>query len=230
MGFSSGLDVIKSSTAASPERCLQAYMTTTIEQLLNHFNLKEFYRISWATKFSEKRQGIYIVSTSNHTNRHNGITITPKLSDIIIQQWIDKLPKFQLDNVSPTLQTLKHRLLEFWLPDESILYIGKAPTRKNGSGISKRVREYFDTAIGDGRPHSGGQWIKVLSNISSLFIYYVPCDKPGEIEDKMLEFFMNNVSPNTLNQLKDKELPLPFANLRYKPSIDKKHGLKNQRL
>lgn len=205
-------------------------MTTTIQRLFNHFNLKEYHRICWATRFAERRQGIYIVSTSDQADRHNGISKEPQLSNTIILKWIEKLPNFRLDNVVPTLQTLKLRLSEFWLPDESILYIGKAPTRKNGSGISKRVTEYFDTVIGDGRPHSGGQWIKALSNLSSLFVYYAPCDKPTEMEERMLEFFMNNVSPKTLGQLKDKDLPLPFANLRYKPSIDKKHGLKNQRL
>ena len=126
------------------------------------------------------------------------------------------------------MTNVKNRLAEFWLPDESILYIGKASTRKNGSGISKRIREYFSTTIGDGGPHSGGQWVKSLANLNTLTVYYGVCDDPNEIEVQMLQFFMCNVSKTTLEGLYDKRLPIPFANI--KVTRNKSHGFKNQRL
>jgi hypothetical protein len=119
-------------------------------------------------------------------------------------------------------------LSKFWLPDESILYIGKAPKRSNGTGISKRVSEYYSTPIGKGSPHSGVQWLKVLKNIDAFTVYYGVCESPALIEYEMLNFFMNNVSTSTRLKLWDKNFPLPFANIRNKG--DKKHGLKNQRL
>lgn len=123
---------------------------------------------------------------------------------------------------------MKKRLTSFWLQDESVLYIGKAPKRGNGSGISKRVSEYFSTIIGNGGPHSGGQWIKTLKNLKDFFVYYGVCNKPGEVENMMLQFFMNNVSEDTLLKLYDKKLPLPFANIKFRGN--KNHGFKNQRL
>lgn len=144
-----------------------------------------------------------------------GIADRPNFDDQQIKLWIGKLSKFQVDGNLATLTNIKNRLDDFWLPDESILYIGKAPTRKSESGISKRVSEYFTTIIGNNGPHSGGQWIKALKDLNTFTVYYAACDKPGEVEHKMLEFFMSNVSTTTLANLYDKQLPVPFANIKF---------------
>lgn len=202
-------------------------MPTTVQELFNEFNIINFHKVKWGTLFSENKQGVYIVSTSNSPNEHLGISDKPIFNEQQIQFWIDKLPNFQVDNSPATLTRVKKRLTDFWFPDESILYIGKASTRKSGSGISKRLREYFTTVIGDGGPHSGGQWIKSLKSLDGLIIYYGVCDKPDEVERQMLEFFMRNVSRTTLEKLYDKQLPIPFANIQLRGN--KSHGLKNQR-
>ncbi len=116
---------------------------------------------------------------------------------------------------------------EFWLADESILYIGKAPKRSNDKGLSNRVHEYYKTPIGRRSPHSGGQWIKVLKNLDEMFVYCGLCDDPTEIEQGMLKYFMDNVSDASLSKLYDKNLPLPFANIKF--NGNKKHGMYNQR-
>ena len=137
-------------------------MAITVRQLFNEFNILDFKKVKWGEIFNEKRQGVYVVFSSNDPDKHLGITENPLFDDKQINLWISKLPNFQIDGFPADPSVLKNRLKSFWLPDESILYIGKAPTRKNGTGISKRVMEYFSTIIGDGGPHSGGQWIKVL--------------------------------------------------------------------
>ena len=203
-------------------------MATTVRQLFNHFNILEFGKVKWGTTFNEKKQGVYVVSTSSDPDKHLGITDSPNFDDLQIKLWLSKLQNFQVDGVPATLTNLKNRLAEFWFPDESILYIGKAPTRKNGSGISKRVMEYFTTIIGDGGPHSGGQWIKALKDLNNYTVYYGACNKPTDIEREMMSFFMDNVSEVTLSKLYDKQLPIPFANIKF--TGNKRHGLKNQRL
>ncbi|MEI7962058.1 MAG: hypothetical protein WCI04_07015 [archaeon] len=207
-------------------------MTTTVKKLFNKFGIAEFYQVQWNTTFNETEQGVYIVSTSNDADKNLGITDKPTFDDQQIELWISKLPDFKVDGITANLKIVKNRLTNFWLPDESILYIGKAPTRisKKGikSGISKRVSEYYKTKIGNRSPHSGGQWIKALKDLNTFTVYYGCCNKPAETESKMLEFFMSNVSKSTLSKLHDKDLPIPFANLKF--SIDKKHGLENQRL
>ena len=201
---------------------------TTVRHLFNKFDILDFHQVKWGTIFNEKRQGVYVVSTSNNPDKHLGITDSPNFEDQQIKLWIGKLSNFQVDGNPATLTNKKNRLADFWFPDESILYIGKAPTRKSESGISKRVSEYFTTIIGNGGPHSGGQWIKALKDLNTFTVYYAACDKPGEVEHKMLEFFMSNVSTKTLANLYDKQLPIPFANIKF--TGNKNHGLKNQRL
>ena len=203
-------------------------MPTTVQQLFNKFDILDFKKVKWGTTFNENRQGVYVVSTSSNPNEHLGISDNTNFDEEQIILWINKLTDFQVDNKPATSTNVKNRLRDFWLPDESILYIGKAPTRKSGSGISKRVREYFSTIIGDGSPHSGGQWIKTLKDLNTFTVYYGVCDRPNEIEHKMLDFFMQNVSKTTLERLYDKQMPIPFANIKF--TGNKNHGFKNQRL
>lgn len=202
--------------------------TTTVRKLFNKFDILDFQQVKWGTKFYEKKQGVYVVSTSNNPDKHLGLSDRPNFDDQQINLWISKLKDFQVDGNRATLINVKKRLTDFWFPDESILYIGKAPTRKSEGGISKRVSEYFSTIIGNGGPHSGGQWVKVLKGLNTFTVYYGTGDRPGEIEHKMLEFFISNVSETTLAKLYDKQLPIPFANIKF--TGNKNHGLKNQRL
>ncbi len=203
-------------------------MTTTVRQLFNDFNIMDLHQVKWGTTFYNNEQGVYVVSTSNNPDKHLGTIDHPNFDEQQIKLWIDKLPYFQVDGVQATLKNVKNRLSEFWFPDESILYIGKAPERKSGSGISKRVIEYFSTIIGNGGPHSGGQWIKALKDLGNFTVYYGSCNNPAFIEHKMLEFFMKNVNKTTLLKLRVKELPIPYANIKF--TGNKNHGFKNQRL
>lgn len=203
-------------------------MPTTVKDLFEQHQIKNLKQIQWGTKFSDNETGIYIISTSNQPDQHLCLTDEPIFDDNQINHWINKLDCFLIDNEPPTIQNIKARLTQFWLPDESILYIGKAPKRSGGKGISNRIIEYYNTTIGDRGPHSGGQWIKVLKNIGSFTIYYGYTDKPDEVEKEMFEMFKENVSDSSLTKLYDKNQPLPFANIRCRG--DKKHGMKNQRL
>ena len=203
-------------------------MPTTVIEIFEKQNISEFRKIKWGTQFFDNNEGIYVVSMSNKPDKNLGLTEEPLFDDNQLNLWLSKLDNFLVDHNPATKATLKKRLSEFWLPDESILYIGKAPKRRNGQGLSKRISEYYETEIGDGGPHSGGQWIKVLKNISSFTIYYGYSDSPAFVEKNMMRTFMDNVSEITLGKLYDKELPLPYANIKY--TGNKKHGLKNQRL
>jgi hypothetical protein len=202
--------------------------TTTVSQLFNKFEIFDFKQVNWGAVFNETNQGIYVVALSHNPDKHLGISDKPYFNDKQIEDWINLIPNFTVDGTRATLQNIKAHLTEFWFPDESILYIGKAPTRGNGDGISNRINEYYRTIIGKGAPHSGGQWIKVLSNLNSLTIYYGLCNNPSDIEDKMLEFFMSNVSETTLAKIYDKNLPLPFANIKY--GRNKSRRFKNERI
>ncbi|MCH7974752.1 MAG: hypothetical protein IH949_12880 [Bacteroidetes bacterium] len=205
-------------------------MPNLVSDLFNENGIKSFSKARWNEKIDSQNEGIYIISLSSDPNQNIGISVSPNFSDLQIQQWINKVPNFLIDEKKPTLDLVKNRLLEFWLHDENILYIGKAPRRSNNKGVGNRVSEYYRTILGNGSPHSGGQWIKTLANLKDAYVYYGFTKNPTEIEFNMLTNFMSNVNETTKEKLRDTDLPLPFANIRYKTGVDKNHGMKNQRL
>lgn len=203
-------------------------MPTTIENLFLACDLDGIKSVKWGQSFNENKEGIYVISTSDNPFENSGTMTHPIFNNNEINNWIKNVPNFLIDGNYIKAEKLKKRLEKFWISDENILYIGKAPLRKVGGGLHNRVNEYYNTKIGNGGPHSGGQWIKALKNINDLYVYYGCCDNSKVIEHKMLQIFRDNVSPNSLKSLFDMENPLPFANIRH--IGDKNHGLKNQRL
>ncbi len=152
-----------------------------------------------------------MVSTSK-LPEEPAVASQPNFNDAAIQKWIDRLPEFRIDGVPPTLETLKNRLAQFWLPNESVLYIGQTT-----SSLSKRLAQYYNTELGAKGPHSGGQWLKTLSNMDELFVYYAQTErKPKEVESELLNYFHSQAKK------------LPFANLEG-PKGRKEHGLRGQR-
>jgi len=206
-------------------------MPTTINQLRSVFNLAPFSRVAWNERIQTKEEGLYIVSLSDDPDSNRGSMQDPPISQAIIEAWIKKVNGFELDKVvTRDVQAVIARLSKFWLPDESIIYIGKAPKRGSGTGLGKRVQEFYSTDFGERRPHAGGHWIKALSILKDTSVYFVACENPGEIELDMLNYFCENVSPKTRRLLRDPELALPFGNLQLNPGQIKMHGLGKMKL
>jgi len=202
-------------------------MGTTVRELFNQSGINDFNKTKWGLNFYESNSGVYIVSMSEDPDCTIGMDY-PKFDDERILFWINKLPNFKVDGINADLEIIKERLTKFWLRSENILYIGKAPTRNNGSGISTRVIEYYTTIIGSRGPHKGGQWIKTLADLNHFTVYYGNAENADAIEKDMLRYFNNS-------GLRDKSLELysfskyiPFANVRFEG--DKKHGFKNHTL
>lgn len=201
-------------------------MPSTINELTEKFDLPKSKVVKWNETISSEKEGIYIISLSKDAQVNDVVLNEFPISESIIEKWIQKVDGFQLDKVLTfDKNSIIERLSEFWLPDESIVYIGKAPIRSNGKGLGNRVKEYYKTEYGEKRPHAGGHWIKSLSNLDDLFVHYILCDNSGDIENKLLRAFINNVSDKSRRKLRDKELMLPFANLELRKGQIKNHGL-----
>jgi hypothetical protein len=154
------------------------------------------------------------------SSRTDGLTTNPPLDLGIVAKWIENVPTLKLDGARPTPEMLTERLSQFWLPDETILYLGKA-----GTSLRKRVGDYHRTPLGAPRPHAGGHWIKTLSLLDRLNVFYALSSNPETDEDKMLGTFVKNVSSQTKSLLQDPELPIPFANLEFPKGRSKNHGI-----
>lgn len=115
-----------------------------------------------------------------------------------------------------TVVTLRAAIASFWHPDEVVLYVGTTT-----SSLRKRVGAYYRTPLGARRPHAGGYFLKTLSNLSDLWVYYAPSLNPADVEDEMVLNFAQSRS----GSIQD----LPFANLKFPRGASKSHGVRYSR-
>lgn len=126
-----------------------------------------------------------------------------------VGKWIERVETLRLDGARPTSKALAARLAAFWLPSQTVLYIGSSD-----ASIGRRVAAMARTELGDRRPYAGGHWLKTLRSLDGLRIWWAPTDATEEYEDAVLEAFAEQVSDAERSALPDREVVLPFANLR----------------
>ena len=184
--------------------------------------------VRWGHTPTSSKVGIYIVSTSQNPTINDNLFESIPINNNILEFWLNKVKTLQLDgNTSPTVSQLRDRLNKFWLPDESILYIGQTECSK---GIKRRVSQYYRTELGERKPHAGGHWIKTLSILNELFVHYFPDNTPTQTEKNLLRTFVGQVSEQTLVNLRDRNLPIPFANLELEKGNIKNHGISKSKI
>lgn len=149
-----------------------------------------------------KQKGIYIIAMESPM-------CSPEFSDAAISEWMSLAENMLIDEESPSVYDIKVRLDGFWYPDETILYIGK--TSGDNQTLRKRLFQFYWHKLGKNSPHRGGHWIKTLSNLNDLNVYWgiVEDEDPYEIEQQMLEYFLHRVSNDSRESLHDQDLPIP---------------------
>ena len=167
----------------------------------------------WGRSVGSRSPGIFVVELPA------GLADAP-IDIVAIRRWLERVPALTLDGERPTAEEVAKRLHEFWLPYEQVLYIGRSPKQ-----IGARVNSMYATTLGDARPHSGGYWLKTLSVLPELRIWWSETDAHEEYEDGLLtEIATRNVQPDAgagAGAL------LPFANLMSADGVPKTHGLLN---
>ncbi len=176
--------------------------------------------VKWGDRIPSSQSGVYAVTLTLNPNTLDELLNYSPIDPEIVRMWVANLPQFSLDDaIQPNYLDVVERLKKFWLPDEYIIYIGKA------TNLRSRVGQYYRTPLGVRKPHAGGHWIKTLKNLSSMYIHYGLTNQPKIEEAKMLKYFIDNISPDTRNKLFDHERPFPFANLEYPQGTRKRHGI-----
>ncbi len=122
--------------------------------------------------------------------------------------WLARVPTLLVDGERPTGKGLAARLAAWWLPGETLVYVGSARS------IAKRVDGMARTPLGDARPNPGGQWLKALLGIGGARTWWAATDAAEEYEDALLEAFATAVPAVATAALPDASLVLPFANRR----------------
>lgn len=179
--------------------------------------------VKWNNNPSSTEMGIYIVSTSKDPSINSNTYESAPIENETLEFWLKKVSTFLLDKKpNPNVQELRLRLSKFWLPDESILYVGRTESM---GGLSSRVNQYYNTELGEKRPHAGGHWIKTLKILNQLYIHYLPDNEPKTTKVKLLQNFSNQVSLKTRKELYDQNLPIPFADMELEKGNRKQHGI-----
>lgn len=141
-----------------------------------------------------------------------------------VAELLEVRPEMRLDGRRPSPDDLAARLAAFWLPDETVVYIGLA-----GTSVRRRLSAYYRTPLGARRPHSGGWFLKMLAGLDSFYVHVASAPEPKRAEAEMLRFFCSQVSAASKQRLHDPEHPFPFANLEWPPGTRKRHGITGAR-
>ena len=129
------------------------------------------------------------------------------LEDKLIETWITGAGLFECDKLTLENSSLKYMVTSvrsyldsFWIPSETVLYIGKA---SNSNTIGKRLNAFWHHELGRKGPHRGGHWLKTLSNLNDLDVFWYASLNPEDEEKNCLTKFAEKNLKNLI----------PFANL-----------------
>ncbi len=144
----------------------------------------------WGTPVSGRAPGIFVAELPAAPDQ-------APLDHHAIRRWLDHVPDLTLDGAQPAPAALAARLAEFWLPGEPVLFVGRS-----ARSVSQRLAAIYATPLGDDRPSALAYWLKTLSALRDVRVWWAATDAHEEYEDALLE------EVATRNDGR-----LPFANL-----------------
>ena len=202
-------------------------MPSTITKLFDEASIQWTGVVPWSAQVNSTKPGIYVVSLSKDSSQNCGTLGIPPIDHKLVRQWMQRVSTFTLDgNSNPSITDVVKRLSSYWLPDESVLYIGQTTSQN----LKTRIRQYYTTCLGNSKPHRGGHWIKTLSVLGQTFVHYAEDDDPKLAECRLLKTFVDNISSETKKSLYDRNHPFPFANLEFPKGRRKQHGINRSTL
>jgi transcription elongation factor GreA len=169
---------------------------------------------AWGKPVSSRRPGVFVVELPGGAER-------APIDIVAVRRWVDQVPGMIVDGVAAAAPDVARRLEQFWLPFEPILYVGRS------RAIGQRVAQMYATPLGDARPYSGGHWLKTLSALSNLRVWWAATDAVEEYEDALLSAIAARTSPEVTAALPDPNVVVPFANMLVPGSVWKPHGFQN---
>ena len=102
-----------------------------------------------------------------------------------VREWLERVPDLRLDGKRPTVAELQSRLASFWLPGQSVLYVGSS-----SRSIAARLAGMYRTPLGERRPQPAGYWLKTLHDLSKARIWWAATADAELYEDAILERFI----------------------------------------
>jgi transcription elongation factor GreA len=182
-------------------------------ELLRSVGLLADGPVLWGSPVRSRGPGVYVIELPAPTQQ-------PPIDLARVRGWIERVPTLMVDAERPTPHQLAARLAGFWLPDESVVFVGRST-----SSVGRRVESFYRTPLGDRRPYAGGHWLKTLRVLERLRIWWAETDAAEEYEDALLTAFAEQVDGRAASGLHDPTVILPFANLATATGERKAHGI-----
>jgi len=137
-----------------------------------------------------------------------------------VGKWIERVETLRLDGQRPTSKALAARLSSFWLPSQTVVYVGSSDV-----SVARRVAAIGRTELGDRRPNPSAHWLRTLRSIDGFRVWWAATDATEEYEDALFTAFAEGVPAADLAGLSDRTVVLPWANLRRSTGERKATGL-----
>jgi transcription elongation factor GreA len=146
----------------------------------------------------------------------------PPIDHTLLRSWLERVPSLTVDGATPTPRDLAVRLGAYWLPGETVLYIGSTARSLGG-----RVAALAATELGDRRPFGSAYRLRTLRDIGRLRVWWAVTDAPEEYADALMTAFAAGVDPASIARLPDPALVLPFANVEAPDGRREEHGMRD---
>jgi transcription elongation factor GreA len=169
--------------------------------LLRSLDLLPDGPVLWGQPVRSRKAGIFIVEIPARE------TVAP-IDIVAVRAWVERVPGLRLDGEPPTPTGLADRLGAFWLPGQTVLYVGRT-----AKSLGARVAAMVQTPLGDRRPFAAGHWLKTLRDVPKLRIWWAETDAPEEYEDAVATAVAEAAGPEARALLPDQVVILPWANL-----------------
>lgn len=173
-------------------------------RLLHEAGLQSQGPVPWGTRVPCRAAGVYVIETPRP------LTGAP-INRQAVAAWIERVETLRVDGQRPSTEQLARRLESFWIPGETVVYVGLA-----GTSVAQRVHQFYRTPLGDGRPHAGGHWLKTLENLGLLLVWWAKTHDAIGGEKQLLRAFAKRHGGAAV---------LPFANRQGPTGIRKPHGI-----
>jgi len=155
----------------------------------------------WGTPARVAGAGVFVVEWPGPADR-------APVDISAVGTWLARVETLRVDGERPTGKALAARLAAWWLPGETVVYIG------SGKTLGRRIAAMTATPLGDARPNPSGQWLKALGGFEGTRLWWAATDAAEEYEDALLDAFAAAVPAGAAAALPAGAPVLPFANRR----------------
>jgi transcription elongation factor GreA len=166
----------------------------------------------WDRPVSARGPGLFIIELGSPLP-------TAPIELTAVGKWLERVPELRLDGERPTSRALAARLASFWLPSQTVLYVGATDS------LGARIAAIEATVLGDRRPHAGGHWLRTLRLPATTRVWWAATKAVEEYEDGLLSAFADGVPPEERRATPDPDVVLPFANQRRPTGERRRTGL-----